>query len=525
MRFCAVLLLFLPVGVAAAQPPYHNTPDWVSSDTQVSTGAALADIDLDGWLDLVVSNGNDISLETVAVYYNNGDGTFPLLPNWESSETQYNGHLDIADVNGDGWLDIAVATLGAYSNIGPIARVYLNNSGTLSATADWEADIDGNAFGVAFGDVNNDGRPDLAVATGWAYDPQNHYPTYVYLNVAGTLEASASWSSTDTNHAQGALWVDADDDGWLDLAVAASRSQSKIYRNLGGTLETTASWATTDNPNQDAIMLAAGDVAGDGVRELFITDNNQLSGGSGRFRQFDGISSPGLFSTNYSWSYAEGYCSAIALADVDADGALDVATGAWWDSVRIFRNSGSGLPVAPTWSSATSTVVEKIVFGDIDKNALRTVHAAFPAVPAITHLYYLPHQPVQAIVEVRRNGVVLTPAEYTYSAANGWLTVAPIVGDVEVDYTVSSRLDMAVTNWDGNIGNQVYYNQLVALGDANCDGSVDLFDVDPFVALLSNRPAYDAEFPDCDADTFCDMNGDGAVDLFDVDGFVDALTG
>jgi len=62
-----------------------------------------------------------------------------------------------------------VATLGEFSTKGPIARVYLNHVGTLSSAPDWTADIIGNAFRCAFGDMNNDGRPDLAVATGWAY--------------------------------------------------------------------------------------------------------------------------------------------------------------------------------------------------------------------------------------------------------------------------------------------------------------------------------------------------------------------
>ena len=66
--------------MAAAQTIYNTSPDWVSADSGVATGAALADIDRDGWLDLVVANGNDISRQRLAVYYNNGDGAFPPLP-------------------------------------------------------------------------------------------------------------------------------------------------------------------------------------------------------------------------------------------------------------------------------------------------------------------------------------------------------------------------------------------------------------------------------------------------------------
>jgi hypothetical protein len=92
-----------------------------------------------------------------------------------------------------------------------------------------------------------------------------------------------------------------------------------------------------------------------------------------------------------------------------------------------------------------------------------------------------------------------------------------------VEYTASSKLDMAVTNWDDTIGNYVYYNQLVVLGDANCDGHLDFGDINPFVSLLTGT--YHDIFPDCDGETFCDMNGDGRVDFGDINPFVAALSG
>lgn len=512
---CKQAIPIMGIGVLLAtssgfgQVVYPTSPDWVSLNPHYSTGAALVDLNRDGWLDLVVSDGNDMMPGRLNVYYNNGDGTLPAVASWQSADLAYNGHLDVADVNGDGWPDVAVAHLGEYNTFEPIARLYLNNSGVLSSLPDWISDIDGNAFGVAFGDVNNDGRPDLAVATGWAYGTPHLYPNCVYLNVGGTLEATASWESDDVYNFQGVLWVDADDDGWLDLVGIGMGSETRIYRNLGGSLETTASWQTTDSGNQDGIMVTAGDVNGDGLRDLFATDNTQL-GGNGRFKQYSGLPG-GLFETTYSWSYYDGYGSAIALADVNADGLLDLATGAWWDRARLFFNSGDGLPTSPSWSSASTSVVEKIVFGDVNPpcgtELVFTQH--FPA-DGGRRLFYLPHQPVQAIVVVRRDGAELNPDEYTYNREYGWISVAAAPSEsIVVRYAYSHSLDMIVSNWDAGIGNQLYYNLL--FDDCNDNGVADGCDI---AGQTSNDDDGNGVPDECECPADFDGSGDvGASDL------------
>ena len=465
---------------------YLTTPDWVSGNPHYSTGGALADFNQDGWLDLVVSDGNDMGMGHVNVYYNDGYGHLPTIASWQSSDIAYNGHLDVADVNGDGWPDVAVAYLGNGDSLGPIARVYLNNDGVLSSLPDWSADIIGNAFGVDFGDMNNDGRPDLAVATGWSYDLY-YYHKYVYLNVDGELESEASWVSDDLYIYQGVLWVDADDDGWLDLAGIGTGQETRIYRNLGGMLETTASWHTTDSSDQDGIMLAAGDVTDDGIRDLFTTDNTQL-GGSGLFKQYTGLNT-GFFETTYSWNYYGNCGSAVALADVNYDGKLDLATGGWWELTRLFINGGTGLPTTPSWSSTGATpyigdnVVEKIVFGNVGPDFCEYTYKKTFSADGNRQLFYLPHQQIQGISEVILDGDTLTSSDYTYSREDGWITVNTAPSQqLEVFYTYSSSLDMVVTNWDPGTGNYLFYNQLQCNEpepDLDCEGSLEWTEVKP----------------------------------------------
>jgi hypothetical protein len=451
------------IGEREVQPAcdtvYAYTPDWISGSPHYSTGGAFADFNNDAWLDFIVSDGNDMGQGHVRLYMNDGNGHLPTQATWESTDIAYNGHLDVADINGDGWCDVAVSYLGTGSSFGPIARVYMNNNGVLSSTPSWSANIIGNAFGVDFGDMNNDGRPDLAIATGWSYDSY-HYHTYVYLNTDGSYGTTPSWQSADQNVYMDVLWVDADDDGWLDLAGIADGTQTQIYRNIDGVLETTASWYTTDSPNQFGIMLTAGDVTGDGIRDLFTTDNTQL-GGDGYFKQYTGLSS-GFFETSHSWEYFGNYGSAVALADVNGDNLLDLATGAWWDTTNLFLNQGSSLPTTPSWSSSYETVVEKIVFGNIGPTICDQVFTEHFPPSGNRKLFYLPHRQIQGIDSVVCDGVTLGPSEYTNSRDEGWITISSDPQQsLNVTYRYSESQDMAVTNWDANIGNYLYYNRMI----------------------------------------------------------------
>ena len=57
------------------------------------------------------------------------------------------------------------------------------------------------------------------------------------------------------------------------------------------------------------------------------------------------------------------------------------------------------------------------------------------------------------------------------------------------------------------------------LGDLNCDGTLNNFDIDPFVLAITNETAYNAAYPGCNR-MLADCNEDGTVDNFDIDPFV-----
>ncbi|MBN2446046.1 MAG: hypothetical protein JXO22_04950 [Phycisphaerae bacterium] len=74
------------------------------------------------------------------------------------------------------------------------------------------------------------------------------------------------------------------------------------------------------------------------------------------------------------------------------------------------------------------------------------------------------------------------------------------------------------TLWLDGVGFDGY-----TLGDTNCDGAVDVFDIDSFVMAIIDAGVYEAAYPDCDVNN-ADCNLDGMADVFDIDAFVAAIT-
>lgn len=62
------------------------------------------------------------------------------------------------------------------------------------------------------------------------------------------------------------------------------------------------------------------------------------------------------------------------------------------------------------------------------------------------------------------------------------------------------------------------------LGDLNCDGVVDILDINPFTLALSDPTGYSLAYPNCDINNG-DVNDDGNVDVLDINPFIALLSG
>ncbi|MFC2173176.1 FG-GAP repeat domain-containing protein [Acidobacteriota bacterium] len=461
----AFLCLFLLLAdISLAGMPFPTTPDWVSTDvTSVSTGGALVDLNRDGWLDLVVSNGNDIARQPLAVYYNRGDGTFPDRPDWLSENRDYHGYLTAGDVNDDGWPDVAVSVyLGRNGFSAPgWAALYLNDgTGRLSSTPDWESTDHFYTFAVAFGDADSDGDLDLAVAVGEPY----HNPAgrnHVFFNNNGALESTPGWSSEEIEHNMGVTWGDQDDDGDLDLAFSGSGAPHRIYYQTPAGLETASSWQS-NAAAPIGVKLSLADIDRDGHTDLAVSENSQL-GGEGHFRIYKG-SAMGLPSA-HSWSSQfSGYGSETVVGDANGDGWPDLLTGGWGtggvysDQIRIFPNRYiRPIDEEPQWTSSTGSVIERLMLGDVNNDGLMLAEESWSG-DGQRKVFTLERFPFREIIRITADGEHLGINQYCYDRESAWVSLASAPSEtLTIEYIYSVRPDLAVTNWDGDVGNYLFY--------------------------------------------------------------------
>jgi hypothetical protein len=156
-----------------------GTPDKKYILETDGSGVGLIDYDNDGWLDIYMVNGSTYDALTgkktpphAALFHNNHDGTFTdVAAKAGVTNDRWGFGVAIGDYDNDGWPDIFVANFGKN-------RLYHNNrNGTFTDVAEKAGVTLGNwSDGATFGDYDGDGRLDLFVS-GYVHYDLNHQPT------------------------------------------------------------------------------------------------------------------------------------------------------------------------------------------------------------------------------------------------------------------------------------------------------------------------------------------------------------
>jgi len=135
--------------------------------TNGASSVVVADVNLDGKLDLVFVNDTDFFGANAGVLLGNGDGTFRAVKMYSSNASETGGPgLAVVDVNGDGRPDLLVANYAGFCtpNCGGAVDVLLGNgNGTFRSVVSYSSGGYG-AQSVAVGDLNSDRKPDVVLA-------------------------------------------------------------------------------------------------------------------------------------------------------------------------------------------------------------------------------------------------------------------------------------------------------------------------------------------------------------------------
>src|SRR5580658_2063447 len=153
-----------------------GTPEKKFIIETVGSGVGLIDYDRDGWLDIYLVNGSTYDALSgkaqpphAALFHNNHDGTFTnVAEQADVTNDRWGFGVAIGDFDNDGWPDIYVTNFGKN-------RLYRNNhDGTFTDIGESAGVTLGNwSTGTTFGDYDGDGRLDLFVPGYVHYDPDN----------------------------------------------------------------------------------------------------------------------------------------------------------------------------------------------------------------------------------------------------------------------------------------------------------------------------------------------------------------
>jgi hypothetical protein len=420
-------VVFEDVTKQAGLDKFHHRSGTSKKESIIETpgsGVALLDYDNDGWLDIYLVNGSTLEAlkgseppPRAMLFHNNHDGTFTDVTEKAGVANERWGFgVAVGDYDNDGWPDIYVANFGKN-------RLYHNNhDGTFTDVAEKAGvTLGGWSTGPTWGDYDHDGFLDLFVP-GYVKFDADHPPIagqgsippnfcqfrgiavmcgprglpgehdhLFHNNGDGTftdVSVKAGLSDADGYYGLAAVFVDVDDDGWVDLAVANDSTPNYLYRNRhNGTFEDTgyaSGFALSEDGREQASMaIGVGDYNRDGKVDLFTTtfsdDYKTLyrNDGGGNFSDVTYRSGLGEATVPFlAWG--------AGFLDFDNDGLLDIfiANGhvypevdrqdwgtTWAERPQLFRNL-DGIKfqeVPPATGSGLADVItgRGAAFGDL----------------------------------------------------------------------------------------------------------------------------------------------------------------
>jgi hypothetical protein len=380
----AAISLFVQASVQAAAPP--------AKPAAAPAGVRFADITAAAGIKFV---------------HNSGRAGKKLLP-----ETMGSG-VALFDADGDGWLDILFVNSRDWKPGGrkSLQAFYRNNrNGTFTdATKGSGLDVELYGMGVAVGDYDNDGLPDVYLT---ALEGDRLFRNISSGGKVKFQDVTAAAGIRNASFGTSAAWLDYDKDGKLDLFVAnyvqwspdkdlwcsldgSTKSyctpesykgtSSKLFRNLGGPgsgkFQDVSQKAGVAEPGK-GLGVAVLDFNMDGWPDLFVANDTQpnklyRNNKDGRFVE-EGLEAGVAFSEEGVARGAMG----VDAADYDRSGRPHLLVGNFSNEMlALYHNEGSGVfvdeaPASSVGRASLLTLSFGVFFFDYDLDGLLDIFSA-----------------------------------------------------------------------------------------------------------------------------------------------------
>lgn len=312
-----------------------------------SDGLVMGDIDKDGFEDIVSVHESDSEYDSsqfdpdfvpaaeghVRIAFGSANPDIWLnITVAEGADAPAPEDAALADVNGDGFLDILVATELSH-------LIYLQNPGLNSRTAVWPRLIlpmtrnQGSYIRVFLADFDGDGIPEVSAANKGAQRPgpedfARSTPVSIF-KVNGSPLQGENWHEIPLGRysvPQNAEPIDLDSDGDLDIVIG-SRGENRLifFENVShdGKLEFKEHAIGINGARAAGFNLEYADLNGDGRLDIITA----TAGGLSWLEQPLHIDD--AWNAHFIGSFAPDSMTGIEVADIDGDGDMDVMAGSY----------------------------------------------------------------------------------------------------------------------------------------------------------------------------------------------------